>query len=112
MQKVNGWYDLFLIHTDGDIVYTAARKSDLGMIIPDSQLKESGLGKVFQTLPAAADEAVFFADFAPYAPSAGAHAGFMMAMMRDAAGKVAGLCGIADSHGSTQCGSTAAYRSR
>ena len=90
----NGWYDLFLIHKDGDIVYTAARESDLGMIIPKSELKNSGLGKAFQALQTAADETIFFADFAPYAPSAGAHAGFMMAKMRDAAGKVAGYVAL------------------
>jgi methyl-accepting chemotaxis protein len=90
----NGWYDLFLIHKDGDIVYTAAREPDLGMIIPKSELKDSGLGKAFQALQTAPDEAVFFADFAPYAPSAGAHAGFMIAKMRDATGKVAGYSAL------------------
>lgn len=45
--KDNGWYDIFLIHTDGDIVYTVAREPDLGMIIPKSPLKDSGLGKAF-----------------------------------------------------------------
>lgn len=94
IQADNGWYDLFLIHTDGDIVYTAARESDLGMIIPKSELKDSGLGKAFQALQTAADEAVIMADFAPYAPSAGAHAAFMMAKMRDAAGKVAGYAAL------------------
>jgi methyl-accepting chemotaxis protein len=94
IQKDNGWYDLFLIHTDGDIVYTAAREADLGMIIPKSQVKDSGLGKAFQAMQSAADEAVIFADFAPYAPSAGAYAGFMMAKMRDATGKVAGYVAL------------------
>lgn len=94
VQKDNGWYDLFLIHTDGDIVYTAARESDLGMVIPKSPVKDSGLGKAFQALQTADDEAVILADFAPYAPSAGAYAGFMIAKMRDAAGKVAGYAAL------------------
>ena len=90
----NGWYDLFLIHTDGDVVYTVAREPDLGMIIPKSQLKDSGLGKAFQAMQTAADEAIFFADYFPYAPSAGAQAAFMMAKMRDAAGQVAGYVAL------------------
>lgn len=94
IQKDNGWYDLFLIHADGDIVYTAARESDLGMIIPSSELKDSGLGKAFRTLQTAADEAVVLADFAPYAPSAGAYAAFLMAKMRDGNGKVAGYAAL------------------
>ncbi|MDP3480922.1 MAG: methyl-accepting chemotaxis protein [Desulfoprunum sp.] len=95
VQKDNGWYDLFLIHTEGNIVYTAAREADLGMIIPESQVKDTGLGKAFQTLQASADnEAIIMADFAPYAPSAGAYAGFMIAKMPDAAGKVAGYVAL------------------
>jgi len=94
IQTDNGWYDLFLIHIEGSIVYTAAREPDLGMIIPESQVKDSGLGKAFKALQTAPDEAIIFADFAPYAPSAGAYAAFMIAKMRDATGKVAGYVAL------------------
>jgi methyl-accepting chemotaxis protein len=94
LQADNGWYDLFLIHTNGAIVYTAARESDLGMIVPESQLKDSAFGKVLQAMQTAADEAVVIGDFAPYAPSAGAHAAFMMAKMRNADGKVEGYAAL------------------
>ena len=93
IQTDNGWYDLFIIHIDGDIVYTAAREPDLGMNIP-AQLKDSGLGRAYQALQGSNDEAVAFADFAPYAPSKGAFAGFMMAKMRNAAGKVEGYVAL------------------
>ena len=43
----NGWYDLFLMHTDGDVVYSVCKESDLGMVIPDSSLKDSSLGVAF-----------------------------------------------------------------
>ncbi|MCP4348840.1 MAG: HAMP domain-containing protein [Desulfobacterales bacterium] len=83
IMKDNGWYDIFLIHTDGDIVYTVARESDLGMIIPDSQLRESGIGKAFQAARTMRADHVTIADFEPYAPSGGKHSAFMMAQMRD-----------------------------
>ena len=86
----NGWYDIFLIHTDGDIVYTVTRESDLGMIIPDSELLTSSIGEAFTKAQNMRDEDIAFADFAPYAPSAGAPAGFMMAQMRDSSGALVG----------------------
>ena len=86
----NGWHDIFLIHTDGDIVYTVARESDLGMVIPKSEIKTSGLGKAFSASQAASAEDIVFSDIAPYAPSGGTPAGFMMAQMRDETGALKG----------------------
>ncbi len=88
--KDNGWYDLFLIHTDGDIVYTSARESDLGMVIPDSELKNQGLGKAFAAAGNMGPDEIAAADIAPYSPSGGKPAGFMMARMRDAGGLLRG----------------------
>lgn len=81
IMKDNGWYDLFLIRTDGAIVYTVAKEPDLGMIIPDSDLKTQGMGKVFELAKKMGPEDIAFADLAPYSPSGGAPAAFMMAKM-------------------------------
>lgn len=78
-----GWYDIFLIHTDGDIVYTVTREPDLGMIIPDGELKNSGLGKAFSKALKAGPDEIIIADFEPYAPSKGAQAAFMMTQLQD-----------------------------
>ncbi|MBN2003895.1 MAG: HAMP domain-containing protein [Anaerolineae bacterium] len=85
----NGWRDLFLIHSDGDIVYTLLRQSDLGMVIPDSELRDSGLGQVYQKGQTLSAEDIAVADFAPYAPSGGP-AAFMLAQMRDVTGTLQG----------------------
>jgi methyl-accepting chemotaxis protein len=82
--KDNGWYDLFLIHKDGNIVYTAARESDLGVQIPDSDLADSPIGKAFQKARAMGSDDIAVADFEPYAPSKGAQAAFMVARLTDA----------------------------
>ena len=90
IMKDNGWYDIFLIHTDGDIVYTVTRESDLGMIIPDSELRDQGIGKAFNNAQRMGAEDIAIADLAPYSPSGGAPAGFMMAQMRDTNGTLKG----------------------
>jgi len=86
----NGWYDIFLIHTDGGIVYTATKEPDLGQVIPHSNLKDEGIGKAFVEAQAMADNQIAFADVAPYSPSKGAPAGFMMARMTDSQGYLQG----------------------
>ncbi len=77
------WHDIFLIHNDGDVVYTVTRESDLGMIIPDSDLRHSGLGRAYAAAKAAGPDDIVFIDFSPYAPSNDEPAAFMMAQMRD-----------------------------
>jgi len=86
----NGWHDLFLIHKDGDIVYTLLHESDMGMVIPDSELRDSGLGLVYQQAQTMSAGEIAVADFAPYAPSNGARAAFMLAQMRDVTGTLMG----------------------
>jgi methyl-accepting chemotaxis protein len=90
----NGWYDLFLIYLNGAVVYTVAKESDLGMVIPQSSLRDSGLGKAFRYIKGAAKDAIVTADFEPYAPSKGAHAAFMMAKMKTQSGQVLGYIAL------------------
>ena len=78
-----GWYDLFLIHTNGDIVYSVFREPDLGMNIPESDLVNSGLGKAFTKALKTGTDDIVVADFEPYAPSNGAQAAFMMTQLHD-----------------------------
>jgi methyl-accepting chemotaxis protein len=84
--RENGWYDLFLIYPDGDIVYTAAREPDLGLRIPDSDLRDTGLGKAFRAVQNAPDGATVIADFEPYAPSGNVPALFIMSKLKSQSG--------------------------
>jgi methyl-accepting chemotaxis protein len=90
----NHWYDLYLIHFDGDIVFTAQRESDLGMVIPDSELKKSSLGEAFQKAQSLPPEEIAKSDFKPYAPSGGAPAAFMMGQIRDDKGTLLGYVAL------------------
>ncbi len=89
----NGWYDLFLIRPDGHVAYTVAKEPDLGMNIPNSELKDSPLGKAFQALQDPKMEFAF-GDFAPYSPSQGAQAAFMMARLVNDKGALEGFVAI------------------
>jgi len=90
----NGWYDILLIHTDGDIVYTAARESDLGMVIPDSDLKNQGIGKAFRIAAKMDSEEIAVADIEPYSPSKGTASGFMVAQIRSETGELIGFVAL------------------
>ena len=61
----HGYYDLFLISADGDVVYTNAQESDLGKNVVSGSLKDSGLGRLFTK----AQKGVALEDYSAYAPS-------------------------------------------
>ncbi len=77
-KKIYGYYDLFLISKDGDVVWTASRESDLGQNVKSGKLKDSPLGRCFEK--ALNNPAI--ADFEPYAPSNGRFAAFIGAPVR------------------------------
>jgi len=60
-----GFYDVFLINANGDVVYTVTKESDFGVNLNDSGWKNTGLGKVFEQ----SKEGDSFIDFAWYEPS-------------------------------------------
>ncbi|MBT4934246.1 MAG: methyl-accepting chemotaxis protein [Rhodospirillaceae bacterium] len=70
-----GYYDLFLIMPDGYIFYSAFREPDYQTNILSGKYKDSGLGDLMREVLKTNKYGV--ADFAPYAPSNGAPAGFV-----------------------------------
>ena len=71
-----GYYDIFLIDKkDGHVVYTAAKESDYGANLDTGDLKNSGLGHVFEKVKEL--KRPVFSDMEPYGPSAGAPAMFL-----------------------------------
>ena len=84
--KDNGWGDLYLISVEGDIIYTVNKQTDLGQSIPQSNLKDQGIGEVFGMAQAMDKDEIVLADMTPYAPYGGKPAGFMMSRLIDEAG--------------------------
>ncbi len=71
-----GYYDLFLISADGDVVYTVEHEADFGTNLLHGQYRSSGLAQTFKK---AMDGEVLLTDFEPYAPSNGVAAAFIAA---------------------------------
>ncbi|MCP4544778.1 MAG: GAF domain-containing protein, partial [Chloroflexi bacterium] len=86
-----GFYDIFLIAEDGDVIYTVAQEPDLGQNLVTGDLQNSGLGQVFQE---AHTQEVAVADFAPYAPTGDLFAAFVAGAVTDITGTVVGVVAI------------------
>lgn len=76
--KQRDYYDIFLIDTDGNLVYSVYKELDFATNLKSGQWATSDLGKAYQDI--AANPVVgnrVFTDFAAYAPSHGAPASFL-----------------------------------
>jgi len=60
-----GYYDVFLINTEGDIVYTEAKENDLGQSLSSGQLSNSNLAEAYKN----GLNTVTLVDYKHYAPS-------------------------------------------
>ncbi len=88
-KKEYGYYDLFLIAEDGNVVYTVAKESDLGENVATGPLKDSPLGRCFlKSLNRTSLE-----DFAPYAPSNNEPCAFVGAPIKQG-GKTLGVVAL------------------
>ena len=71
-----GFYDVFVIAPDGQVVYSAAREADFQSNLINGPYANSNLAKVFQRSRAQSHQ-IALEDFQPYAPSKGEPAAFM-----------------------------------
>ncbi len=94
INKVNAWYDLFFINLQGDIIFTAAKESDLGSNIALSGLNQTSLGDAFQSSQQNNLTAISVSDFKPYPPSNDEPAAFMMTKLSDLTGKHIGYIAL------------------
>ncbi len=86
-----GYYDLFLISLQGDIVYTQAHEADFATNLITGPWRNSGLGYVARQALSTLQDGV--SDFERYAPSRGAIAAFM-AFPIMAEGKIEGVLAL------------------
>lgn len=80
-----GYYDVFLINPEGDVIYTVFKELDYATNLLDGEWKDTDLANVFReakAIPAGSDTVVY-KDFKPYAPSADAPAGFIARPLYD-----------------------------
>lgn len=93
INKLNAWYDLFLIDLSGNIVFSAAKESDLGMSITDSALAKSSIGEAFKKAQNS-NNILSISDFKPYPPSNNEPAAFMMTKLKDENGVTSGYVAL------------------
>ena len=81
-----GFYDVFLIDAEGNIVYTLAKESDLGANLKSGNLRNSGLARLFNN----AQRDVAIEDYSFYDPSK-EHALFIGTPIRSKGGELIGV---------------------
>jgi len=82
-----GYYDTFLVSTDGMIRYTAAQEADLGQNLETGELRDSPAGEVFRK----GLEGLAFQDFGEYEPAGNVPAAFISAPIKDREGQTLGV---------------------
>jgi len=79
-----GYYDIFLIDDDGNVVYSVYKEADYATDLVNGQWKSSDLANVWRMVQNNfKTDYVAFTDFRAYAPSAGAPASFLAAPIFD-----------------------------
>ena len=79
-----GYYDMFLINPQGEIVYTVFKETDYATSLQTGPYKDSNLARlVAKVIASKQKDFTRLEDFAPYAPSYGAPASFIAAPIHD-----------------------------
>lgn len=82
-QEENGYYDIFLIDRNGNVVTTVFKELDFATNLVNGQWKDTDLGKLFREVKSKPAGTIAFADFAKYAPSNDVPASFIMTSIID-----------------------------
>lgn len=91
LQQTQGYYDIFLFDTDGNLVYSVFKELDYATNFIQGPYRDSGLAEVLQLALTAPEKTAHFVDFEQYAPSNDAPAAFISTPIYDAQGQVAGV---------------------
>ncbi len=85
LSRLSGYFDLFLIDATGRILFSAADRGEVGRMLNDAVLADTGLAAVFEAVTRQwRRRTVQVADFAPYPPDNGALSAFLATPMHEA----------------------------
>ena len=85
-----GYYDIFLLNEDGDVVYSVYKEDDFGTNVIDGKWSKTDLAAVYKQVENKPLGTVAFSDFAPYGPSNNAPASFMATPLYEHGGEFHG----------------------
>ncbi|WP_422036852.1 methyl-accepting chemotaxis protein [Roseibium sp.] len=94
LQQDEGYYDVFLFDTEGNLVYSVFKELDYAtnFLAGGGKWASSDLGEVYRkAMSITADSEIAFEDFAPYGPSFDAPASFMAHPVTDSHGSTIGV---------------------
>ena len=92
LQDAMGYYDVFLLDTEGNLIYSVFKEADFATNMNSGAWKDTGLARVFRRAnEATAEAATVFDDFEAYAPSNGAPAAFIARPVFDGNGRRMGV---------------------
>ena len=88
----NGYYDVFLFNTEGDLIYSVFKEADYATNLVSGRWSSSDLGEAFKAARSKSltGEVTFF-DFKPYGPSADAPASFISIPVTSRSGEFIGV---------------------
>ena len=89
------FYDLFLLDTAGNVIYTVTKESDFATNLINGPWSKSGLANAFrQAKDDPIENKLHFIDFSAYAPSKGQHASFISMAVLDENGELTGVLAL------------------
>ena len=97
--EMHGFYDMFLIRPDGEIIYTVMKETDFATNLVTGPDSKGALAKVFGLAVKDDSGAIHFSDFESYAPSNGAPAAFAATRLVDEKGTLLGVIAVQISDG-------------
>lgn len=89
--RENGYYDIFLINTNGDIVYTVYKELDFSTNLTSGQWKDTDISNTFKASSKSKPESISYYDYRPYAPSNNVPAGFISTPVYGTNGEILGV---------------------
>ena len=89
--EARGYYDVFLVEPNGDLVYSVFKENDFGTNLLTGKWRDTDIATVFrQVRDAGTSNSIAFTDFAAYTPSNGAPASFIATPVMNADGSFKG----------------------
>ena len=89
--RENGFYDIFLFDTQGNLIYSVFKELDFATNMVDGEWKNTDLAAAYQAAATGESNQIHFFDFQPYLPSNNAPASFMSAPVTNTNGERLGV---------------------